>query len=390
LFFFFIKVSFFKKEEESPDSGGWIMKFSVLKETILDELQLLQGIVEKRNTMPILANILMTVGDGRVEMVGTDLEVGLKTSVEANIEEPGAITVSGKKIFEIVKSLPDGQEVNFRENDDLMMEITAGKSEFKILCLPKEDFPQVQAGAFERQITLPLGQIQEMIDRVYFAIAQEQRYYLNGALLILKNGGVELVSTDGHRLSYTGSTAENLVLDSEIRVIVAKKTLGELRKMVGETVEFDQDENNLFFKIGSRVLISRIIESKFPNFEAVIPKDNPHVLRVASSGFSQAIRRVSLLSTERSKGIKFSVDKDRLKLFSSNPEIGEARDALDVEYGGVPLEVGFNSQYVLDFLVSSASERIRLELKDENSAAVMKPDLDQDIRYTYVLMPMKI
>ena len=160
--------------------------------------------------------------------------------------------------------------------------------------------------------------------------------------------------------------------------------------MVGETVEFDQDENNLFFKIGNRMLISRIIESKFPNFEAVIPKDNPHILRVASSDFSQAIRRVSLLSTERSKGIKFSVEKDRLKLFSSNPEIGEARDDLDVEYAGVPLEVGFNSQYVLDFLVSSGSEWIRLELKDENSAAVMKPDLEKDVRYTYVLMPMKI
>jgi DNA polymerase-3 subunit beta len=366
------------------------MKFSVLKEAILEELQLLQGIVEKRNTMPILANILVTVGDGRVELVGTDLEVGLKTSVEANTEEPGAITVSGKKIFEIVKSLPDEQVVSFKENDDLMMEITSGKSEFKILCLPKEDFPQVQEAAFEKKILLPLGQVQEMIDRVYFAIAQEQRYYLNGALLILRNGAVELVSTDGHRLSYTGSPVEGLEPEAEVRVIVAKKTLGELRKMAGDTVEFDQDENNLFFKIGNRMLISRIIESKFPNFEAVIPKENPHILQVPCGDFTQAIRRVSLLSTERSRGIKFSVEAKRLKLFSSNPEIGEARDALDVEYSGPPLEVGFNSQYLLDFLLAAASERVRLELKDENSAAVMKPDLEKDVRYTYVLMPMKI
>ena len=366
------------------------MKFIVLKETILEELQLLQGIVEKRNTMPILANILMTVGEGRVEFVGTDLEVGLKTAIEAQTEEPGAITISGKKIFEIVKSLPDGQVVTFKENDDLMMEISAGKSEFKVLCLPKEDFPQVPDATFDKKILLPLGRLQEMIDRVYFAIAQEQRYYLNGALLILKNGAVELVSTDGHRLSYTGAAIEGLAPESEVRVIVAKKTLGELRKMSGETVEFDQDENNLFFRIGARVLISRIIESKFPNFEAVIPKDNPHLLQVANIDFTQAIRRVSLLSTERSRGIKFNVEKNRLKLFSSNPEIGEARDDLEVEYKGVALEVGFNSQYLLDFLMSVASESVRLEFKDENSAAVMRPDLDKDIKYTYVLMPMKI
>ncbi|OGD18280.1 MAG: DNA polymerase III subunit beta [Candidatus Aminicenantes bacterium RBG_16_63_16] len=366
------------------------MKFSVLKETILEELQLLQGIVEKRNTMPILANILMTVGEGRVEFVGTDLEVGLKTAIEAQTEEPGAITISGKKIFEIVKSLPDGQVVAFKENDDLMMEISAGNSEFKVLCLPKEDFPQVPDAAFDKKIVLPLGRLQEMIDRVYFAIAQEQRYYLNGALLILKNGAVELVSTDGHRLSYTGASIEGLAPEPEVRVIVAKKSLGELRKMSGETVEFDQDENNLFFRIGPRVLISRIIESKFPNFEAVIPKDNPHLLQVANAGFAQAIRRVSLLSTERSRGIKFNVEKNRLKLFSSNPEIGEARDDLEVEYKGAAIEVGFNSQYLLDFLMSVGSESVRLELKDENSAAVMRPDLDKDIKYTYVLMPMKI
>jgi len=366
------------------------MKFSVLKETILEELQLLQGIVEKRNTMPILANILVTVGEGRVEFVGTDLEVGLKTAIEAETEEPGAITISGKKIFEIVKSLPDGQVVTFKENDDLMMEISAGKSEFKVLCLPKEDYPQVPDAVFDKKIGLPLARLQEMIDRVYFAIAQEQRYYLNGALLIMKPAGIELVSTDGHRLSYTGSDIEGLAPDPEVRVIVAKKTLGELRKMAGETVEFDQDENNLFFRIGRRVLISRIIESKFPNFEAVIPKDNPHVLQVANSDLTQAIRRVSLLSTERSKGIKFSVEKGRLKLFSSNPEIGEARDDLDVDYKGAQLEVGFNSQYLLDFLMSVASEAVRLELRDENSAVVMRPDQEKDVRYTYVLMPMKI
>jgi DNA polymerase-3 subunit beta len=366
------------------------MKFSVNKEAILDELQLLQGIVEKRNTMPILANILLNVGQGKVELTGTDLEVGLKTHFPAQTEEPGSITVSGKKIFEIVKSLPEGSTIAFQENEDLMMEISSGKSEFKVLCLPKEDFPQVPDGRFDKKIVLPFGRVREMIDRVYFAIAQEQRYYLNGALLILKKGTMELVSTDGHRLAHTAAGVEGLSPEEDVRVIVAKKTLGELRKMSDDEVELDYDENNLFFRSGGRVLISRIIESKFPNFEAVIPKDNPHGLRLPRDEFTQAIRRVALLSTERSKGIKFYIEEGGLKLFSSNPEIGEARDVLDVDYKGPKLEVGFNSQYLLDFLLTGSGEAVRLELKDDNSAAVMKPELEEEIRYTYVLMPMKI
>jgi DNA polymerase-3 subunit beta len=366
------------------------MRFTVVKEVVLDELQLLQGIVEKRNTMPILANILVSAGEDKVEMTGTDLEVGLRTHFPAKTEEPGSITVSGKKLFEIVKSIPDGRMITFEENDDLMMEISSGKSEFKVLCLPKEDYPMVPGSSFERRITLPRDKFQEMIDRVYFAIAQEQRYYLNGALLILKKGSIELVSTDGHRLAYTSMSLEGLDPGEEVRVIVAKKSLGELRKMANEGAEFDLDENNLFFRVGNRMLISRIIESKFPNFEAVIPRDNPYLIRMEREEFTQAVRRVSLLSTERSRGIKFSIAAGSLKLFSSNPEIGEARDDLEVDYTGAELEVGFNSQYMLDFLLSIRSERIRLELKDENSAAVMKPDLEEDIQYTYVLMPMKI
>jgi len=366
------------------------MKFSIMKENILDELQLLQGIVEKRNTMPILANILMKAEGTEVDLTGTDLEVGLRTHFEAQIDEPGAVTVSGKKIFEIVKSLPDGKPVTFKEDRELRMEITSGESEFKVLCLPKEDYPQVPEPKFEKKITFPVEQFRSMIDRVFFAIAQEQRYYLNGALMVLKDKSVELVSTDGHRLSYTGKTLDDLALAKEIRVIVAKKTLSELRKYDEGQIEFDMDENNLFFRCGHRTLLSRVIESKFPNFDAVIPKDNPNVVVLPREEFSNAIRRVSLLSAERSRGIKFTLEKNRLRLFSSNPEIGEARDKLDVEYKGATIEIGFNSQYILDFLNTTEGEKIRLELKDENSAALMRPETDGDIKSLYVLMPMKI
>jgi len=366
------------------------MKFSIQKENILEELQLLQGIVEKRNTMPILANILINASKNEVEVTGTDLEVGLKTHFEGKVEEPGAITVSGKKIFEIVKSLPDGKIVTFQEQKDLMLEVTSGESEFKVLCLPKEDYPQVPEPKFEKNIAFPVDVFKEMIERVYFAIAQEQRYYLNGALMLIKNKALELVSTDGHRLSYTAKAVDGLSLAKEIRVIVAKKTLGEVRKFADGDVEFDLDENNLFFKVGNRILISRIIESKFPNFEAVIPKDNPNAVGLPRQEFTDAIRRVSLLSAERSRGIKFYLEKGKLRLFSSNPEIGEARDKLDIDYKGPEIEIGFNSQYILDYLMTIGSEKIRLELKDENSAALMRPEADEPIKSLYVLMPMKI
>jgi len=366
------------------------MKFSIRKENLLEELQLLQGIVEKRNTMPILANILIQASGSEVEMTGTDLEVGLKTHFEAKIDEPGELTVSGKKIFEIVKSLPDGLPVTFKEDKSLTMEVTAGESEFKVLCLPKEDYPQVPEPKFAKKIAFPLESFKDMIERVFFAIAQEQRYYLNGALMVLKNKSLELISTDGHRLSYTAKTIDNLSLAKEIRVIVSKKTLSELRKYSEGTVEFDMDENNLFFRCGHRTLISRIIESKFPNFEAVIPKDNASAALLPREAFTNAIRRVSLLSAERSRGIKFTLEKNKMRLFSSNPEIGEARDKLDVEYTGANLEIGFNSQYILDFLTTVRSDKIRLELKDENSAALMRPDTEEDVKSIYVLMPMKI
>jgi DNA polymerase III subunit beta len=365
------------------------MKFTVPKETILAELQLLQGIVEKRNTMPILANILMSVTEKEIELTGTDLEVGLKTHFEASIDKPGAVTVNGKKLFEIIKSLPDGLNATFEEKAD-QIEITAGESEFKVLGMPKEDYPQVPEPKFEKNIRIPLADFRDMIDRVYYAITQEQRYYLNGALMSLKDKQIELVSTDGHRLSYTSRKVDGLKVEKDISVIVAKKTLSELRKFEDETVEFDFDESNLFFRVGNRTLISRVIESKFPNYQAVIPKDNPHMLHISREELSNAIRRVSLLSTERSKGIKFYLEKNRMRLFSSNPEIGEARDRLDVDYKGGDIEIGFNSQYLLDFLMTVTAEKVLFEIKDENSAVLLKPEKEEDIKNLYVLMPMKI
>ncbi len=365
------------------------MKFTILKDALAEELQLLQGIVEKRNTMPILANVLMNAAGTEVELLGTDLEVGLRTHVAAEVADPGALTVNGRKIFEIVKSLPDGLEVALERREDVL-EIKSGDSEFRVNILQKEDYPPVPEARFEKGIVLPLTSLKEMIDRVFYAITQEQRYYLNGALFSLKNRLAELVSTDGHRLSYASGEMEGVKPEKETSVIVAKKTLGELRKLEGETVEFDFDDNNLFFRAGNRTLISRVIESKFPNYQAVIPKGNPHRLTLSRDALAAAVRRVSLLSAERSKGVKFYLEKNRVRFFSSNPEIGEARDRLDVDYRGQDLEIGFNAQYLLDFLTTVTAENVVFEIKDENSAVLLKPEIEEGIKNIYVLMPMKI
>ena len=366
------------------------MKFITKKEAILNELQLLQGIVEKRNTMPILANILINASQDKVELVGTDLEVGMKTHFSAQVEETGAVTVSGKKVFEIVKSLSSKEDVSFEKIDEKMMKITSRASKFKVNILPKEDYPQVPEPKFEKDINLPLEKFKEMIERVYCAISLEQRYYLNGALMKLKNNSIELISTDGHRLAYTCSKIEDLNITEEIKGIISKKALSELRKFEDKTITFDLDENNLFFNVTNRTITSRIIEGKFPNYEAVIPKDNPNTLTLDREEISDAVRRVSLLSTERTRGIKFNIEQNKVSLFSSNPELGEARDEVKVEYSGDELEIGFNSQYILDFLATVKAEKVCFDLKDENSAVLMRTKDEEDIEYKYVLMPMKI
>ncbi|MCI4445661.1 MAG: DNA polymerase III subunit beta [Candidatus Aminicenantes bacterium] len=365
------------------------MKFSASKTNVINELGLLQGIVEKRTTMPILSNILMKTEKDKVVMMGTDLEVGLRTYFTAEIKEEGVAAVNGRKLFDFIKLLPEDRQIDFIRKDDYLI-VKSGESEIKIVTAQEEDFPPIQECSFERHISFNLNEFKNMIDCVLYAITQEQRYYLNGALLSIKKNQLELVSTDGHRLAYNCREFDDLITEEEINQIVSKKTLNELKKFEDEKIDFDFDDNSLFFRVNNRMLISRIIESKFPNYQAVIPKDNPNKLLINREDLLNAIKRVSLLSAEKSKGIKFELKKDELKMFSSNPEIGEARDRLEVEYQGKELEIGFNAQYLLDFLGTVTSEKVRFEVKDENSAVLIKPEPEEKGLYLYILMPMKI
>jgi DNA polymerase-3 subunit beta len=292
-------------------------------------------------------------------------------------------------LFDFIRLLAEEQDIEFSKKEEHLM-VRSGESEIKILTAPEEDFPAIQDSGFDKKISWAVAGFSEMIDCVLYAITQEQRYYLNGALLSLKDSQIELVSTDGHRLSYTKREFEDLKAENEINQIISKKTLNELKKFDDGRIEFDFDDNSLFFRVNNRVLISRVIESKFPNYQAVIPRDNPSILLINKEELVSAIKRVSILSSEKSRGVKFDLKQGELRLFSYNPEFGEARDKVAADYQGKDLEIGFNSQYLLDFLGTVASEKVIFEIKDENSAVLIKPEEEPKGVYLYVLMPMKI
>jgi DNA polymerase-3 subunit beta len=369
------------------------MELVVRKTDLLRELQLFQGIVERKNTIPILANVLMVAGDGEVRLLATDLEVGLRSRCAASVSKSGTLTIPAKKFYEIVKALP---ETDVRiEEDKGGVKVAADRFDSRMQTLPLEDFPNVPEGSGHYTAVLPRKGLREMIAKTQFAITGEDtRYFLNGALLVLKDDQMILVATDGHRLAHVVTKREGGEPGAEpIRVILPKKTLQELGRLLVEgedDVKYERGENHLFFDVGGRVLISRMIEGQFPAYERVIPKNNDRHVEVERERITSAIRRVQLLSNERSRAVKMQIQEGHAEVTANSPEFGEAREQLPVEYSGPPLQICFNAQYVLDFLAVVESDAIALDLKDEVSQAVMRPVGVTDYDYTYVVMPMRI
>jgi DNA polymerase III subunit beta len=376
------------------------MELVLRKADLLRELQLLQGIVERKITIPVLANVLVEADANEVRLLATDLEVGLRSRCEASVARPGTVTLPAKKLFEIIKSLP---ETDVRiEEDKTGVKVAADRFDSRLATLPAEDYPSLPSGADEYAEVLDGVGVRQMVKKTQFAITGEDtRYFLNGGLLVLKPDSMSLVATDGHRLALVtvprgdavkGARKKADVVDEE-RVILPKKTLSELDRLLGEEsgpVQFARGENHLFFKVGGRVLISRVIDGQFPAYDRVIPKNNDKRIDFEHDKLTSAIRRVALLSNERSRAVKFQIEPGQVQVTSSSPEIGDARELLLVEYSGPALQVCFNAQYVLDFLNAVETEQIVLEFKDEVSQAVMRPVAPENYDYLYVIMPMRI
>lgn len=380
------------------------MELVVRKNDLLRELQLFQGIVERKNTIPILANVLMEAKGDEVRFLATDLEVGLRSKCAASVAKSGSLTLPAKKFYEIIKSLPE-TDIRIAE-DKGGVKVAADRFDSRMQTLPLEDFPSLPEGGGTPSAALSRSALKEMVSKTQFAITGEDtRYFLNGALFVLRPDSMSMVATDGHRLALVsvvrnGKAAERgdgtpgVNKDAEeIKAILPKKTLGELVRLLSEgdgDISYARGENHLFFDVGGRLLISRMIDGQFPAYERVIPKGNDKRIEFERDRLTNAVKRVALLSNERSRAVKFLVEKGKVDVTSSSPDVGEATETLPVDYSGTSLQICFNAQYVIDFLSAVATDVVSLELKDEGSQAVMKPVGAEGYDYTYVIMPMRV
>ena len=375
------------------------MELVVRKTDLLRELQLFQGIVERKNTIPILANVLIEAEGDQVKMLATDLEVGLRSRCTASVTKSGSLTLPAKKLYEIVKALPE-TDVRIEENKN-GVKVAADRFDSRMQTLPREDFPTLPDATGSFTATLPRDVLKQMVAKTQFAITGEDtRYFLNGALFIQRPDSMSLVSTDGHRLALisvprekTKGKGKGEKGEEEERVILPRKTLLELGRLLAEgegDIQYERGENHLFFDIGGRLLISRMIDGQFPAFERVIPKNNDKKVEFDRDRLTSAVKRVALLSNERSRAVKFQMDNGKVEIASSSPEFGEAKEVIVVDYSAAPVTICFNAQYVLDFLAVVETDSVSLEFKDEMSQAVMKPVAAENYDYTYVIMPMRV
>ncbi len=370
------------------------MELVVRKNDLLRELQLFQGIVERKNTIPILANVLMEAKGEEVRFLATDLEVALRSTCAASVAKAGSLTLPAKKFYEIVKSLPE-TDIRIAE-DKNGVKVAADRFESRMQTLPREDFPTLPEAGGAASTSLPRAAVKEMVAKTQFAITGEDtRYFLNGALFVLQPDLMSLVATDGHRLALVTAPrdAKGKKDVEENKAILPKKTLGELGRLLSEgegDIQYERGENHLFFEVGGRMLISRMIDGQFPAYERVIPKGNDKHIEFERDRLTNAVKRVALLSNERSRAVKVQIEKGRVDITSSSPDLGEAKETLTVDYSGPSLQICFNAQYVLDFLAAVATDVVSLDLKDETSQAVMKPVGAEGYDYTYVIMPMRI
>jgi len=370
------------------------MEFSVSKSALLNELTTTQGVVERKTTIPILSNLLVEARDGRVTITATDLELSVRTSCEAKVKKEGAGTIPAKKLLELVRLLPEG-EIRFKLLDNQWVEIVSEKKKYKLVGMAKENFPALPVMPHVL-VRIPATLLEGLISKTKFAISMEEsRYTLNGGLLILRPDTLAMVATDGHRLALAETDHKLAGLNGEVKVLIPKKAMDEVEKLSSATgadaqMDFAKDESHLFFQVDHRLLISRILTGQFPNYEAVLPRDNNKSVVLERAELSDAVRRVSQLADQRSHAVKMAVSKEGIEISASSPEYGEAKETIEKDYKGDPISIGFNSSYVLDFLAAAAEGPISIELKDEQSAGQMRPLADESYRYRYIIMPMRI
>lgn len=370
------------------------MQFVIKRNSLQKELGFVQGIVERKNTIPVLANILIeTAGEEAIRISGTDLDVTIRCDTDAEeIGEQGAMCVQARKLFDIARLLPDAP-VSFKKEENEWVTVVCDRSRFRLPGIAKDNFPELPTFK-STPLKLQSEAVKQLIDRTIFAITQEEgRYTLSGAKFMLDSSGAKMITTDGHRLAFAamksikkGSSGEDL------DVLIPRKTLAELTKLTsdaGDELSLGADENHVYFQVGSRLLISRVLAGQFPNYEMVMPKSIEHSATFDTIVLNQAIKRVALMSDDRSHAVLFHFGKEQLLISSQNAEEGEARETVATDFAAEETEIGFNAQYLQDFLNVVGTEKVVFEFKDGNSQAQLRP-VGEDQDYRYVVMPMRI
>lgn len=368
------------------------MNFSIQRGPLLEALQKVQSIVEKRNTVQILGNVLCSVKGQELFLSATDLEVGLKITLPIQAKTEGKITLAAKSFLDIVKELPEKQ-LHIQKKDNNWVEIVCGKSRFNIVSLAAEEYPALPSFEDKQYFEASTEALIDMIDRTQFAVSSDAtRYHLNGVFFEqIESNVMRMVATDGHRLSFVDKEVFMKMPEFKRGMIIPKKGLSEFRKLLdakSPSVGLAFERGYLFARFDNDYLFVRLIDGEYPDYRLVIPKSVEKSVKMSFEEFNSALKRVSLLAHEKSRGVKLAIQEGMLTISSSNPDMGEAREEIDVQYSGEAIEIGFNSRYLLDCLAVITSDKLELKLKDRLSPGILRGAGENN--HTYVIMPMRI
>jgi DNA polymerase III subunit beta len=383
-------------EAVATPTGTTTMEITVSKFELLRELTATQGVVERKTTIPILSNYLFEASADKLSLTATDLDLSLRTSCNAKVKKEGSCTIPARKLHDYVKLLPDA-DITIKLLENHWVSIRCGRSNTKMVGMARSNFPSLPQFPTAGVVKIPANVLRSMIAKTTFAIANEEsRYTLNGALMVLKPESITMVATDGHRLAHIERGGEKFEgISGEMKTLVPKKAMDEIKSLLDstddvETIDFAKDESTLYFRIGPRLLTSRQLTGQFPNYEAVLPKDNSKSISVNCDDLSAAIQRVAQFADERSRAVRMKMEKGELKLSASSTETGESEDSIETNYNGDTITIGFNAQYLLDFLKAAGTGEVRMEFKDAQSAGQLRPAEGDDYKYRYIVMPMRI
>ena len=367
------------------------MKATIERATLLKSLGHVQSVVERRNTIPILSNVLLEArDDGSIRLMATDLDLQVDESVPANVSQAGAITVSAHTFFDIVRKLPEGSQVELSAAEG-KMQVIAGRSRFNLSTLPRDDFPVIAEGELPTRFELPAATLRQIIEKTRFAISSEEtRYYLMGIFFHVIDDQLRAAATDGHRLARI-TVGKPDGADGMPDVIVPRKCVQELYRLLEElegTVEISLSPTKIRFGLGSAILTSKLIDGTFPDYNRVIPTGNDKLLKLDPKSFSAGVDRVSTIASEKTRAVKVSVDRDKVTLSVTSPENGVATEELAADYGSDGIEIGFNARYLLDILTEIDGDTVEVHLADAAAPTLLRENDKSNA--LYVLMPMRV